>query len=115
MKRFLVAAALIAVASTILPLQARADDDAAPAAFAKFTDGLTPQKGLLTVWRKSGKVYLELTPAQLNHDFILSAVPGNGLGGYFISAGGADYFSPHIVRFVRQDDKIAILFPNTFF
>ena len=115
MKRFLVAAALIVVASTILPLQARADDDAAPAALAKFTDGLTPQKGLFTVWRKSGKVYLELTPAQLNHDFILSAVPGNGLGGYFISAGGADYFSPHIVRFVRQDDKIAILFPNTIF
>ncbi|HEV2907663.1 MAG TPA: zinc-dependent metalloprotease [Candidatus Eremiobacteraceae bacterium] len=114
MKRFLVAAALIAAASTILPLTARADDEA-PAAFAKFTDGLTSQKGLFTVWRKSGKVYLELTPAQLNHDFILSAVPGNGLGGYFISAGGADYFSPHIVRFVRQDDKIAILFPNTFF
>jgi hypothetical protein len=114
MKRFWFAAALVLVALTILPLAARADDEA-PATFAKFTDGLTPQKGLLTVWRKAGKVYFELTPSQLDHDFILSAVPGNGLGGYFISAGGADYFPPHVIRFTRQDDKIAILFPNEFF
>ncbi len=115
MKRFVIAAAVIAVAFAMIPAASRADDDTAPAALAKFTDGLTPQKGLFTVWRKAGKVYLELSPSQLGHDFILSAVPGNGLGGYFISAGGADYFSPHIVRFVRQDDKIAILFPNEIF
>ncbi|MBV8172875.1 MAG: zinc-dependent metalloprotease, partial [Candidatus Eremiobacteraeota bacterium] len=114
MKRLLFAAFMLLVACCALTARVQADDDA-PAVLSKFTDGLTPQKGLITVWRKSGKVYFELTPTQLNHDFILSAVPGNGLGGYFITAGAGDYFAPHIVRFVRQDDKIAILFPNEFF
>ncbi|HZV78053.1 MAG TPA: zinc-dependent metalloprotease [Candidatus Binatus sp.] len=114
MKRLFFAAFLLCIACSALPTRTQADDDT-PAVLSKFTEGLTPQKGLITVWRKAGKVYLELSPAQLNHDFILSAVPGNGLGGYFITAGAGDYFPPHIVRFTRQDDKIAILFPNEFF
>jgi len=94
---------------------ARAADDS-PASYAKFTEGLTPQRGLFSVWRgKDGKVNLELSASQLNHDFILSAVPGNGLGGYFMIAGGADYYAPHIIRFERQDNSVAIVYPNTNF
>jgi hypothetical protein len=114
MKRLAIAAALCAVALFGLAAAALADDEA-PATYAKFTDGMTSQKGLFTVWNKAGKVYLELTPAQLDHDYILSAVPRNGLGGYFISAGGGDYFAPKIIRFTRQDNKVAILFPNEYF
>jgi hypothetical protein len=114
MKRLSIAAALYAVALLSMATMALADDDA-PATYAKFTTGLTSQPGLFTVWRKSGKIYFELGKAQLDHDYILSAVPRNGLGGYFIIAGGSDYFPPRIIRFTRQDDKVAILFPNEFF
>ena len=114
MKRFVIAAALCAVALFGLAASALADDDT-PAAYAKFTDGMTSQKGLFTVWSKAGKVYLELTSAQLDHDYILSAVPRNGLGGYFINAGSGDYFAPHIIRFTRQDNKVLIVFPNEYF
>lgn len=114
MKRFVIAAAICAVALFGLAAASRADDEA-PAAYAKFTDGMTSQKGLFAVWSKAGKTYLELSPAQLDHDYILSAVPRNGLGGYFINAGAGDYFAPHIIRFTRQDNKVLIVFPNEYF
>ena len=81
MKRFGIVSALVAVALFVLATAAAFADDDAPATLAKFTDGMTSQKGLLTVWNKAGKIYLELSPAQLDHDFILSALPRNGLGG----------------------------------
>ena len=110
-----VAAFVCLTAPLAAGVPARAADEG-PAAYAKFTEGLTPQRGLFTVWRgKDGKVNLELSASQLNHDFILSAVPGNGLGGYFMSAGGADYYAPHIIRFERQDNSVAIVYPNTNF
>lgn len=103
-----------AMVSLLFATAAGAADDAA-VTYAKLTEGLTPQHGLFTVWRKDGKVMLELSPSQLNHDFILSVVPGNGLGGYFILAGAGDYYNPRLVRFVKQDDKVSILYPNTNF
>ncbi len=108
-------AATVLFAMFVLALGTAARADDAPVSYAKLTEGLTPQHGLFTVWRKDGKVMLELAPSQLNHDFILSVVPGNGLGGYFMLAGVGDYYSPSIVRFVKQDDKVSILYPNTYF
>ena len=106
---------MFSVASNSYGVQARADDSQ-PATYAKFTESLTPQHGLFTVWRgKDGKVNLELSPSQLDHDYILSAVPANGLGGYFMIAGAGDYYAPHIVRFERRDNAVAIVYPNTNF
>lgn len=110
-----VAAFLLSAAVIGFGAAARADENQ-PATYAKFTEGLTPQHGLFTVWRgKDGKVALELSPSQLDHDYILSAVPANGLGGYFMIAGGGDYYAPHIVRFERYDNAVAIVYPNTDF
>ena len=107
---FLLSAAVIGFGAA-----ARADDTG-PAPYAKFTEGLTPQHGLFTVWRgKDGKVSLELSPSQLDHDYILSVVPSNGLGGYFMIAGAGDYYLPHIVRFERYDSSVAVVYPNTYF
>src|SRR5579872_2405800 len=83
--------------------------------YAKFTDGATAQHGLFTVWRKEGKVYLELTKDQLGKDFIQSAVPVNGLGGFGLYPGAFDYFAARVIRFDRNDDKIIITWPNTNF
>jgi hypothetical protein len=108
-------AALVFVMAAVVSTTAAFADDDSPATHAKFTDGLTPQHGLFTVWRKDGKVALELASNQFNHDYLLSIVPGNGLGGFGMYVGAGDYYSPRIVRFVRQDNKVAILYPNTNF
>jgi hypothetical protein len=70
---------------------------------------------LFTVWRKSGKVYLELRADQLDKDFVQSAVPVNGLGGFGIYPGAFDYAPARLIRFSRRDDKVFITWPNTNF
>lgn len=98
--------------------QASAQTAAAPPVdYATFTKGLTPQHGLFTIWRKSGKVYLELAKDQLDTDFIQTAVPENGDGGAVVTPGlpYVQFPSARIVRFSRADDKIVVAWPNTSF
>lgn len=83
--------------------------------YEKFTEGATAQRGLFTVWRgKDGSVALELTPAQFNTDFVELGVPINGIGQGLFS-GFTDLQNCQIVRFTRQDNRVAILFPQTRF
>ncbi|HET7813803.1 MAG TPA: zinc-dependent metalloprotease [Candidatus Baltobacteraceae bacterium] len=83
--------------------------------YAKFTDNATAQKGLFTVWRtKDGNVALELTPDQFGKDFVELPVPVNGIGAGLFS-GITDLQNCRIIRFVKQDNKVAILFPTTRF
>jgi hypothetical protein len=92
-------------------------DAGAPVDYAKFTKGLVPQRGLFTLWRKDGKLYLELTKDQLDKDFIETAVPGSGLGGFGITPGVPylQFPSARIVRFTRVDGKVIVTWPNTAF
>ncbi len=98
---------------------ARADSpdatDTTTQTYAKFIDGAQSHPGLFTVWRKDGKVYLELRKDQLDTDFIQSAVPVNGLGGFGIYPGSFDYAPARLIRFSRTDDKVYITWPNTNF
>jgi hypothetical protein len=96
---------------------AQAGPAIAPADYATFTKGLTPQRGLFTIWRKSGKIYLELSKDQLDTDFIQTAVPANGLGGGGITPGlpYLQFPTARIVHFSRADDKIVVSWPNTSF
>lgn len=90
---------------------------APPADYASFTKGLTSQRGLFTIWRKTGKVYIELTKDQLDTDFIQTAVPENGDGGLVVTPGlpYVQFPSARIVRFARADDKVVVTWPNTSF
>lgn len=83
--------------------------------YEKFTEGATAQRGLFTVWRgKDGSVALELTPQQFNTDFVELGVPINGIGQGLFS-GITDLQNCQIIRFTRQDNRVAILFPTTRF
>jgi len=119
MKRLYITAGLALAFSSLLTVPARAQsaESAAPADYAAFTKGLTPQRGLFTIWRKSGKVYLELGKAQLDTDFIQTGVPATGMGGLGVTPGlpYLQFPSARIVRFARVDDKIAVTWPNTSF
>ncbi|TAM87859.1 DUF5117 domain-containing protein [bacterium] len=88
---------------------------AAPESYADFAKGAEQQHGLLTVWRKHGEVYLEIAPDQLGQDFIETAVPVNGLGGFAIFPGYVYLAPARIIRFTKADDKIVITWPNTIY
>ncbi len=92
---------------------ARADE--APAAYAQWTAAATGQPGLFTLWRKNDHVYVELTPAQLGQDYIQSAAPSNGLGGWAIVWGEAMFSQTKLIRFTRNGNRVVITWPNTFF
>ena len=94
----------------------RADDDpSAPAAYPKWVVGADGQHGLFTLWRKHDHVYIEIAAAQLGKDYVQSAAPQNGLGGWGLVA-GEDMFAPtRLIRFARNGNKIVITWPNTFF
>ena len=95
---------------------ARADDaDSGPAPYAKWVAGATSQPGLFTLWRKSGKVYVEISSLQLGKEFVQSAAPANGLGGWAIVWGEAMFAQTRIITFTRDDNKIVMTWPNTFF
>jgi hypothetical protein len=121
----LAACAAVIFCSLALAVPARAQSDKAPPApdaggpppIGTFTKGLTAQHGLLQMWRKNGKVYIEIAPEQLDSDFIQTAVPASGLGGFGITPGlpYLSFPSARIVRFGRVDDKIVVTWPNTSF
>lgn len=118
MKRSILLAAIgVAVFGFGIPIRTPAQSAAAPADYASFTKGLTPQRGLFTLWRKSGKVYIELSKDQLDTDFIQTAVPKNGLGGFVVTPGlpYLEFPSARIVRFTRADDKVVVTWPDTSF
>jgi len=107
------------VAALGLSVRAVHADDAAaaesgPAPYTKFITGAQVQNGLFNVIRKNGKVYLEIAPSQLDQDFIQSAETVNGLGGYFVIPGGITSWT-RIVRFTRNENKIVVTWPNTYF
>jgi len=106
-------AALVLCAQYATP--ARADEEPGPLPYAKFIEGAQGQHGLFGVWRKNGKVFLELSKSQLGRDYIQSAVPVNGLGGFGVFPGAFDYFSARLIRFTRNDNRIVITWPNTNF
>jgi hypothetical protein len=83
--------------------------------YHKFIGGLTPQRGLFTLWRKEGKVYLELGKSQMDTDFIETSTPATGMGGLGVTPGNPYYQSARTMRFSRQDDNVIISFPNTSF
>lgn len=86
--------------------------------YAKFTENATAQHGLFTIWRtKDGNVAFELSPKQFDTDFVELGVPINGIGsglGTFFS-GITDLQNCRTVRFVKQDNHVAVLFPSTRF
>lgn len=100
-----------AVLPAFWPSAARAEETG----YAQFTAGAQSQHGLFTIWRKAGKIYLELAPDQLDRDYIETVVPGTGLGGNFVVWGNTDHLPAMLVRFVRAGDKVAIVWPNTSF
>ncbi|MBV9646730.1 MAG: zinc-dependent metalloprotease [Candidatus Eremiobacteraeota bacterium] len=102
----------LALALVLVPRVAFADDIAA---YDTFVKGATSQPGLFTLWHKAGKLYIELSAGQLDHDFVQTIVPSSGLGGNFVVWGNTDHLPTELVRFERAGTNVAILWPNPYF
>ena len=111
MRRFVIAVVMMSLAG-LLPHGISADG---VAAYDAFTKGLTPQKGLFTLWHKDGKLYIEIAANQLGRDFVQSIEPSSGAGGQFVVAGNTDYLPCELVRFERAGNQVAIVWPQPYF
>lgn len=85
------------------------------AAYDAWTKGADAQRGLLTVWHKDGKVYLELAAAQLDHEFIATIVPASGIGGQGVVWGNTDHLPTELLRFERAGGNVALIWPSPYF
>ena len=55
---------------------------------------------------------MELSPAQIDKDYLETIVPGNGVGQGPVWWGDTDYLPSELVRFERRGDQIVVLWPN---
>lgn len=86
----------------------------APPAFATVIKGAKELPGMLTLWRKEEKVWIELKPADLNQPFFLSPKLATGIGeaGLF---GGLMASSPRVVEFRRVNNLVQLIATNQAF
>ena len=85
-----------------------------PAPLATFVKDASVTDGLIPIVVKNDKYYLELRTAALGRDFIETAVPSTGLGG-FGPAPGEPYVAPaRIMRFERTGGSIVMRWPNAY-
>jgi hypothetical protein len=86
-----------------------------PVAYDLFVKDAQPQRGLFTIWRKGGRVYIELAANQLEREFVQTIVPATGLGGFGVVWGNTDHLPTELVRFERAGNSVAILWPSPYF
>lgn len=86
-----------------------------PVPYDTFIKDSVVQDGLFTLIRKDGKVALVLKPDQLDKDYLQTAVPKNGLGGYGVLSGDVFQQEARVVRFVRNGKNVVMLWPHTRF
>ncbi|GAC1307291.1 MAG: zinc-dependent metalloprotease [Vulcanimicrobiaceae bacterium] len=85
------------------------------ATYETWIKGADAQRGLLTIWHKDGKVYLELAAAQLDREFIATIVPASGVGGQGVVWGNTDHLPTELLRFERAGNNVALLWPSPYF
>lgn len=83
--------------------------------YDKFVKTAEQQPGLFTLWRKDGKVYLEVRDDQLDTDFLEHVVPANGLGGFGFHSGDQGLQNARLVRFHDAGKTVALIWPHTLF
>ncbi|MDB5094747.1 MAG: hypothetical protein JWO85_2848 [Candidatus Eremiobacteraeota bacterium] len=84
-------------------------------AYDTFVKDAVVQDGLFTLIRKDGKVSMVLKADQLDRDYLQTAVPKNGLGGYGILSGDVFQQEARTIRFVRNGKNVIMLWPHTRF
>ena len=106
---------VFAFAAAVLGLRAGPARADGIATYETWIKGAEAQHGLLTVWHKDGKVYLELAASQLDHEFIATIVPASGVGGQGVVWGNTDHLPTELLRFERAGNNVALVWPSPYF
>ncbi|MBV8365847.1 MAG: zinc-dependent metalloprotease [Candidatus Eremiobacteraeota bacterium] len=111
-------AGIVAVPVSITPVSS-----ASPAAvsagdvvgqpYEKFTENAEAQPGLFTVWRKTGRVYFELAPNQLEKQYLLVPTLINGIDAQRFLVSGIP-FGADLIRFHRTGDRVIVFEDNPY-
>ena len=134
MRRFLFAALLIALLAPPVAVRAASPAPAAPAPsgssaaaaprppapgepadYETFVKDSVVQDGLFRLIRKDGRVYARIAADQFDHDYLQTAVPKNGIGGYGILAGDVFQQEARVLRFARVGKQVVMTWPHTRF
>jgi hypothetical protein len=90
---------------------ALAQSDLAGRPFSEVTRGSTIGTGLFTVYYKHDDVYISLSPAQLDKDFLLVTQVSQGIGDLGLDGGVT--LRSDLVRFHREGDRVELWVVNT--
>jgi len=106
-------ASLVLLATSVLPAAAQDVKDPPWKSFSEVTRGSEVRSGLFTLYKKRDNVYLSLTRAQLDRDFLLVTQISQGIGELGLD-GGASVRSD-LIRFHRQNDRVELWVVNPHF
>jgi len=111
----LAAGTIIAVPVSITPVSSAAPSTGGEIGqpYEKFKADAESQPGLFTIWRKTGKVYFEIAPSQLDTSYLLVPTLANGADAQRLLISGL-LFDPHLFKFQRQADRILIVEDNPY-
>ena len=94
---------------------AKAPAPGEPVAYDTYVKDAVVQDGLFQLIRKDGKVSMLIKADQFDKDYLQTAVPKNGLGGYGVLSGDVFQQEARVVRFVRNGKSVIMLWPHTRF
>jgi hypothetical protein len=100
-----------AASASTSPTPAASPVDEGQMSFDRFTSDASPQPGLFTVWRKNGRIYLEIAPSQLDHTYMVAPILASGLGEGLFS--GIE-FDTILLQFHRVGDQIFLESQNPY-
>ena len=78
--------------------------------FSDVTKGAEVRSGIFTLYLKRDKAYLALSPAQLDHDYLLVTQLSRGIGELGLDGGTS--IRSDLVRFQRAGDRIELVVMN---
>jgi hypothetical protein len=112
------AAGVVAIPVSITPVgspgpAAVSAGDVTGAPYETFKLNAESQPGLFTVWRKTGRVYFELAPTQLDTQYLLVPTLVNGIDAQRFLVSGIP-FGSYLLRFHRTGDRVIVFSDNSY-
>jgi Met-zincin/Domain of unknown function (DUF5117) len=104
---------ILALALLLGSASTAAGQDAPWKPFAEVTRGSEAGRGLFSVYYKRERVYLALTPAQFDRDYLLVSQLAQGIGE--LGLDGGTTVRSDLVRFHREGDKVELWAVNPHF
>ncbi|HZV79496.1 MAG TPA: zinc-dependent metalloprotease [Candidatus Binatus sp.] len=111
-------AGVVAVPVSVTPVSSASPSavsagDVVGAPYEKFKENAESQPGLFTVWRKTGRVYFELSPDQFETQYLLVPTLVNGIDAQRFLVSGIP-FGADLISFHRTGDRVIVFEDNPY-